>query len=340
MATSEVSGAMNASFAQSCAEHVAALRRQVSDALADLVHGDEPAELYGSVRYVLSASGKRIRPVLLLLAAETWGASLGRTLSAALAVEVFHSFTLVHDDIMDHAATRRGRPTVHVKWDVDTALLCGDYLLGLSYDLLGRIESPQLARITRSLSRTVARLCEGQSLDKGFEARSDVTHEDYFNMIDRKTGALLEASLETGGLIGGASDREILALRAAGTAIGRAYQVQDDLLDLVAGDPRWGKTIGGDLVEGKKTFLLLEALRSARGEERDWFKRIVTEGGLAADLVGEARRRMESLGILETARAAVLSHSAAAIQELRTLPRCRAAGCLEHIVLEMQAREH
>ena len=323
-----------------CAGHVDRLRTLVNEALPTLVPRQEPASLYEPVRYVLAGQGKRLRPVLLLLAAEVFRVEARRALPSALAVEVFHNFTLVHDDIVDHADARRGRPTVHVTWGVDTAILCGDYLMGLAYELLARTETPHLASLMQVFSEMMTRLCEGQSLDKDFETRDTVSVADYLHMIDGKTGALLRAVVELGGIIGGASEAQRATLRAFGEEAGRAFQIQDVLLDLVAEDDRWGKTIGGDLMEGKKTLLLLEALERAQGDEHAWFARITLNNGLPAGEVEEARARMERLGVLEETRAAVLRHTAAAVEHLEALPPGEAVDTIRWLIQRMQARMH
>ncbi len=319
---------------------VAALRDRVDAALAALEMGAEPPELYEPVRYVLAGGGKRLRPVLLLLAAESYGAELARAMPAALAVEVFHNFTLVHDDIMDHAATRRGRATVHERWDEGTAILCGDYLMALAYDLLAQTRTSRFAEMHRAFHRMVVRLCEGQALDEAFETRAELTVADYLDMIDRKTGALLEAVLDLGALVGDAPETDRAVLRAVGRNVGRAFQIQDDLLDLTADHRDWGKVIGGDLMEGKKTYLLLRALERAEGEERAWFRRIVEAGGLPEGEVDEARARMERLGVLDDARAAVLRHSAVSLERLQTLPASPARDTLHWLIDRMRARLH
>jgi geranylgeranyl diphosphate synthase type II len=321
------------------ADHVRFLTETVDHALATLYLPDEPASLYEPVRYVLNGGGKRLRPALLLLAAETFGVPAERAMPAALAVEVFHNFTLVHDDIMDHAEERRGRPTVHLVWDESTAILAGDLLMGMSYDLLAQTSTDRLADLVRVFHRMVVRLCEGQALDEQFEREDDVTVERYLDMIDRKTGALLEATLVIGGLIGGVGEDARLRLAEAGRAFGRAFQIQDDLLDLVADDDGWGKTIGGDLMEGKKTFLLLRALeRAAGGDDHPWFRRIVTDGGLDASEIDEARRRMERLGVLDEARSEVLHHYDIGEQAVQALPAGRGRDGLLSIAGRMAQR--
>jgi geranylgeranyl diphosphate synthase, type II len=320
--------------------HVGLLRERVNSGLAELVPQKTPAALYDSVRYVLAGEGKRFRPVLMLLSGEMFGVEPDRCLPAALAVEVFHNFTLVHDDIMDSAAERRGRPTVHVRWDETTAILCGDYLMALAYELLARVPTPHLAKLVRAFHAMVARLCEGQMLDKEFESRADVSVDDYLDMIDRKTGALLEVSLELGGIVGEADGEELAMLRAIGRDVGRAFQIQDDLLDVTAEDARWGKTIGGDLVEGKKTYLLLRCLEQAKGPDRTWFERIGPHGGLDASEVSQARERMERLGVLEDAREAVSYYSGSAMTRLDRMRDGRAAEALRWLIQRMQVRHH
>jgi geranylgeranyl diphosphate synthase type II len=186
----------------------------------------------------------------------------------------------------------------------------------------------------------VAELCEGQALDKSFETRDSVSLEEYLSMIDRKTGALLRASLQMGGLIGQASDAALADLRTIGIHLGRAFQIQDDLLDLIASDERWGKTVGGDLIEGKKAFLLLSALEKSGGHEREWFQEIIAQRGLAPELVGEARERMERLGVLGHAREAVVHHTEAALRCIDGLPDVPARETLCWLVRRMQERLH
>ena len=318
---------------------LATLGAEVDRALRALDLPAEPEGLYEPVRYVLEGGGKRVRPALVLLVAHALGgdAARARALPAALAVEVFHNFTLVHDDIMDHAPTRRGRPTVHERWDASTAILAGDLMMGLSYDLVARTEGADVATLVRSFATMVARLCEGQSLDLAFERRADVSVEDYLDMIDRKTGALLELALELGGRVAGASAETLGSLQEAGRAVGRAFQIQDDVLDLTAEAPGWGKAIGGDLVEGKKAYLSLRAVERAAGEERAWLARAV-DGGLPPGDVDEARERMRRLGVLDEAADAVARYSADADAALAALPAGPARAALRQLVAGLATR--
>ena len=331
----------NAASEQTCAEHVASLRALINHALPELVADAGPDVLYDPIRYVLDGGGKRIRPILLLLAAEAFDVETKRALPAALAVEVFHNFTLVHDDIMDHADERRGRPTVHLRWDADTAILTGDMLMALSYDLLTQVETPHRSKMLDVYHSMVERLCKGQALDKAFETQDATSVQDYMRMIDCKTGALLEAAFEVGGLIGGANPLQRTALRKVGRRVGRAFQIQDDLLDLTADHDRWGKQVGGDLMEGKKTFLLLRTLERAEGDDHAWFARIVSENGLPADDIPEARERMRRLGIFDEAEDAVQEYTAGARQQIDTLPgHASAIRTMHWLIDQMQARLH
>ncbi len=322
------------------ADRIATHRARVDEALSTLVTDRDPAVLYEPVQYVLEGGGKRVRPTLLLLVAEAYGRTADAALPAALAVEVFHNFTLVHDDIMDEAAERRGRPTVHVKWDVSTAILVGDLMMGLSYELLGEVDDGASDGLYDIYHPMVEKLCSGQALDASFEDRDDVSVEAYLDMIDGKTAALISAAFELGAVIGGAPAPDREALRTAGTLVGRAFQVQDDLLDLTADGDEWGKAVGGDLVVGKKTYLTLRALERADGDEYDWFARLHTEGGLPADDVPEARERMDRLGVFEDAREAVARYSDRARDHLQVLPEGPATTALFGLIDRMEARSH
>ncbi len=321
--------------------HIEELRYAVEKALSSIDIPERPESLYDPVRYVLEGGGKRLRPILVILSAQTFGASTAEAMNAALAVEVFHNFTLVHDDIMDNSDTRRGRDAVHVRWDEPTAILAGDYLMAMSYRLLSRAPASVLADLLAVYDSMVTRLCEGQALDKHFETIQSISRSDYLSMIDSKTGALLQACLEVGGIIGGASLEDRKRLSEAGLHLGRAFQIQDDLLDLVADDARWGKTVGSDLVEGKKTFLLVSALEKASGLDRELFEAIVERKGLHPEQVPQAREIMDRIGILDEARSAVESHTGRALELIHSLSASTSArGELEMIVSRLSARPH
>ncbi|WP_374756486.1 polyprenyl synthetase family protein [Dyadobacter sediminis] len=229
-------------------------------------YGENPAELYDPIKYMMSLGGKRFRPLLTLIAASIYTNEWETAIKPAMAVEVFHNFTLMHDDIMDRAPLRRGEPTVHEKWNANTAILSGDVMLIRAYDLLLDIPKERLRLVLERFNCTAGEVCEGQQLDMNFETRWDVSEEEYLEMIRLKTSVLLGFALELGGIIGRADEKSIKLLYSAGENIGIGFQLKDDLLD-VYGDPsKFGKQVGGDIISNKKTFLLIEALSRAGGD--------------------------------------------------------------------------
>jgi geranylgeranyl diphosphate synthase type II len=251
------------------------LRRSIDARLRSLANVESAKEANEACRYVLRAGGKRIRGVLTLLACEAVGGSVRDARSAAAAIEILHNFTLVHDDVMDNAASRRGKPTVQTRWNVNTAILSGDILLGLAYEQLLTSNSPKLRQMLDVFTDGFLTVSEGQALDLEFERRTNVSLQEYFAMIEKKTGRLISTALELGALAGGSTEDQRATLRRFGHYLGRAFQLQDDLLDVVAKEKEFGKTIGGDIIEGKKTFLLLTALARARGGDRRTLSRVL-----------------------------------------------------------------
>ena len=301
----------------------------VEKRLAGLVKEPVPCSLYEPLKYVLAGGGKRIRPVLLMLACEAVGGNARNAIHAGAAIEILHNFTLVHDDIMDNAGSRRGRKTVHIKWDTNVAILVGDELLALAYRELLQTKSPNIQRIARTFTDGVVEVCEGQAYDKEFETRSGVTVDDYILMIDKKTAKMVSVAAEIGALVGNGSPLEIRALRLYGHHVGLAFQIQDDLLDIMADEAELGKKIGGDLVEGKKTFLLLKAMQSARGRDLELLKELVADKGCPPERIPEYRRIYIDTGVAAAARRRIereISHSK---QELHRLSSTRAKAVLE-----------
>ena len=237
-------------------------------ALAQLSMPEEPELLYTPIIYSMSGGGKRLRPVLLLMTAEAFGGSLEEAMPAALAVEIFHNFTLLHDDIMDNADVRRGKPSVYAKWGGNVALLSGDAMLITAYRSLAKVASERLPRVMSIFSDMALEVCEGQQYDMDFETMSKVSVEEYMQMIERKTSALLSGSAMIGATMAGASEEDIKKIYRFATELGLAFQLQDDVLDSF-GDTALGKKIGGDILEGKKTFLMIQALSRASAEERE-----------------------------------------------------------------------
>ncbi|THH41925.1 polyprenyl synthetase family protein [Neolewinella litorea] len=238
----------------------------------------EPRGLYEPIEYILAIGGKRVRPLLALLAARMFGdgAESPAGLPVALAVEVFHNFTLLHDDVMDDSPLRRGQPTVHEKWDVNTAILSGDLMLIKSYDLLTRLPFPErLPELMKTFNRVATGVCEGQQYDVDFERRNDVTIEEYLKMIELKTAVLLGGALEMGALAAGADRADADHLYAFGRLTGLAFQLHDDLLDTFGDGARTGKLTGNDIIRNKKTFLYIKAVEGLAPAEREemieWF---------------------------------------------------------------------
>lgn len=226
-----------------------------------------PVTLYDPLEEFLANSGKRIRPVLCLMGNELFDEIHQDAYHLAAAVELFHNFTLVHDDIMDKAPLRRGKPTVHAVHGESTALLGGDVMMVVAYDYLNKIESPQLKKVIHLFNKTAKEVCEGQQLDMDFEKRSDVQLEEYIHMIQLKTSVLLAASLQLGSIIGGASEHNQGHLYEFGRNLGIAFQIQDDYLDAFGDPEKFGKQVGGDIQSNKKTFLLIHALETAKGAD-------------------------------------------------------------------------
>lgn len=314
-------------------------RGRIDTALTEIVRHTDPDGLYAPVRHVLGAPGKRFRPLLAMAAGDLFAAQPTASLAVGLTVEIFHTFTLVHDDIMDRSPERRGRATVHEKWDEATAILCGDYLVGLSLEQLLELPPDRLPRAMQTFTTTIRILCEGQVRDMAFEQRSDVALDEYLRMIDQKTGALLQTSLVLGGLAGKASPSDLDVLDSVGFHLGRAFQIQDDLLDLIADPDAWGKPVGGDLVNGKKTFLVLTALARTENAQREWFGNIL-RGGIREEEVPEARQRMEAIGVLDAAREAVIFHSEKARSRIAQLPDGMGRDVLLYLTNRMQERVH
>lgn len=261
-------------------------------------YGEYPVELYEPIRYIMSLGGKRFRPLLTLMAAALYTDNWRKALKPAQAVEVFHNFTLMHDDIMDCAPLRRGKPTVHEKFNANTAILSGDVMLVRAYDFLLEVETGRIKNVLRRFNQTAAEVCEGQQLDMNFETRWDVTEAEYLDMIRLKTSVLLGFALELGGIVAGADTAATALLYEAGVNMGLGFQLKDDLLD-VYGDPvKFGKQVGGDIIANKKTFLLIEALERAKGSSKNKLDHwLAAEDFDKEEKVKEVTAIYDSLGI-------------------------------------------
>jgi len=239
--------------------------------------GNEPDSLYEPIRYIMNIGGKRLRPLLTLLSYSLYKEDAEKIVSYAVGVEAFHNFTLMHDDIMDNATLRRGKATVHEKWNTNTAILSGDVMLVSVYDLFLGLEDSMLKQVLKTFNRCAAQVCEGQQWDMEFETREDVTQDEYIEMTRRKTAVLLGFSLELGAILAGAPQEDQRLLRNFGINAGIGFQLKDDWLDVFADKDKLGKQIGGDIVANKKTFLLLKALELAEGNQKIKLKNCIKE---------------------------------------------------------------
>ena len=244
------------------------LQYLVNKAIADTKYTEQPAELYEPISYLMQLGGKRMRPVLVLIATEMFDGNVFKALDAAIGIELFHNFTLMHDDIMDKAPLRRGKPTVHAKWNESAAILSGDVMFVEAYKLMIKVDDSILREVLAIFSDTASGVCQGQQADMNFEKRDDVSLPEYLEMIRQKTAVLLAGSMQIGALIGGAVPDQANLLYEFGQNLGLAFQLQDDILDVYGNPEKFGKQVGGDILSNKKTFMLIKAKELATGNTR------------------------------------------------------------------------
>ncbi|WP_294457192.1 polyprenyl synthetase family protein [uncultured Bacteroides sp.] len=246
------------------------LLEKIQKYIGEMSYTHEPENLYKPIEYVLGLGGKRIRPVLMLMAYNLYKDDVEKIYQQAAALETYHNFTLLHDDLMDKADMRRNRPTVHKKWDENSAILSGDAMLILSFKMMMEsCPAEYISEVTSTFSKAALEVCDGQQWDMDFEKRLDVTVDEYMNMICLKTSVLLAASLKIGAILSGASAEDANLLYDFGIKMGLAFQLQDDYLDVYADSSVFGKNIGGDICSNKKTFMLITALEKSAGNEKD-----------------------------------------------------------------------
>jgi len=292
----------------------------MDQAIASSIPDKSPHKLYDPLRYILSLGGKRLRPALTLFAADVFGNASKQAVPAALAVELFHNFSLIHDDIMDEAPLRRGRETVHQKWDVNTGILSGDALLILAYRLFEGYP-PELFRDLAALfSKTAMEVCEGQQYDMDFETRNDVTIAEYLTMIRYKTAVLVGAALKMGALVGGASEEDQQRIYDFGESLGVAFQLQDDHLDAFGNPETFGKQVGGDILANKKTYLYLKAVELTSAEQQDELIGHFNGSPLAAEQkVARVKELFELSGARADIKQAIASYTQKANAQLDAL---------------------
>ncbi|QQS38172.1 MAG: polyprenyl synthetase family protein [Ignavibacteriales bacterium] len=294
-------------------------RNKINSLLKKCLAGKKPDSLYSPGSYILDGGGKRLRPILVLFSAKAVGGRSSKVYNASLAVELLHNFTLVHDDIMDNADKRRGRLTLHKKYDTNTAILVGDSLLSIAYELLLKDCNGKTKEVMSAFTTGLIEICEGQSMDKDFETLQSVSLNDYLVMITKKTAAMAEMCCTIGGLLGGGSDKEVAALASYGKNIGIAFQIQDDLLDILGDEKALGKKIGGDLIEGKKTYLFLKALEKSKGKDRTKLQNVIRNKGISGLEVLEYKNLYEKLGITVDAKKDIKKYTTKALSKLKFL---------------------
>ena len=316
----------------------------INKELAQLDWNKEPKGLYEPIAYTLASGGKRLRPTLAIIAAETvinGGLinSIDDVLPAALALEVFHNFTLMHDDVMDRAVVRRGQETVHVKWNDNTAILSGDQMLIEAYKLLAKVPAPKLPQVLNWFNEMATGVCEGQQLDVDFEHMSQVSIDDYMKMIELKTSVLIAHAMRIGGYLAGATAVQQEALYQYGLHIGLAFQIQDDILD-VYGDPKtFGKAIGGDICANKKTALLITALETADPESKAELLQWMMGTEEKEQKIAAVTEIYNRLGVREACEVIMEQQTALALAQLDKLPQNDSAESLRELAERLANRK-
>lgn len=302
--------------------HLDARRRLIDRELRRLVGDGRPAIVYAPLKHALSSGGKRLRALLVLLACGSVGGDEAGALPAAVALECLHNFTLIHDDVMDRSTVRRGRPTIHAKWNEAVAILAGDHLMSLGYQaLLGGgagSDTNVAARMASVYTQAYRDVCEGQGYDLEFESRRAVTMREYRKMIGLKTARVIAAAAEIGGLAGGGTPGQVKALRAYGERIGLAFQIRDDVLDVTGSEETFGKKIGGDIARGKKTYLLVKARESARGADALLLRTVAS--GRAGGRVAGVRAVYERTGAVDAAQREIAKLTRGAKSSIASFP--------------------
>ena len=296
------------------------IQEKIEREIGQLEFDCPPKSLYEPITYILSLGGKRIRPALVLMAYNLYREDVEKAIRPAIGLEVFHNFTLLHDDLMDQADKRRNKPTVHKVWSANTAILSGDAMLIAAYQLIGETAPEHLKEVLDLFTRTALEICGGQQYDMEFESRMDVSEEEYLDMIRLKTAVLLACSLKTGAILGGASREDAENLYRFGINIGLAFQLQDDLLDVYGDTKTFGKNIGGDILCNKKTFLLINALRRAEGEQKAQLEHWIARKDFdAAEKIAVVTNIYNVLGLKELSEAKMQTYYAEGMKNLAAL---------------------
>jgi len=312
--------------------------KKIEKTFSTIYMSEKPSMLYEPINYILRGGGKRIRPFLVLVSAKAVGSDFKKVYNAALAVEILHNFTLVHDDIMDNSATRRGRPTLHIRNNVDTAILAGDIMAALAYESILKDCCADAKKVLSIFTNAIIEICEGQGYDKEFETQKVVSIKKYKTMIYKKTAALLEMCCLIGASLGKGTTKEIKALGNYGKYLGMAFQIQDDLLDITADEKELGKPVGGDLAEGKKTYLFLKALEKASGKEKNMLLKVIKNKGIERKEIKDYKALYEKLGVLEDAKKEIKYYTSKAVASLGVLKSKNEIELLKWLALTLLQR--
>lgn len=312
----------------------------INHEIAKLNWEREPKGLYAPIAYTMAAGGKRVRPQLAMIACGIFGGNEQEVAPAAMALEVFHNFTLLHDDVMDKAEVRRGRPTVHIQWNENTAILSGDQMMIEAYKLLAEVPADKLHKVLRLFNKMATEICEGQQYDVDFESQEHVTIEEYLKMIRLKTSVLLATALQIGSYLAGANEAQQEALYQFGINVGLAFQIQDDILD-VWGDPKtFGKAVGGDISCNKKTYVYLTAQQLADAELAEelhqWYGSVLDDN---TDKIAAVKGLFEQLNVRAACEAVVEDYTQKALLILDTLPQNAATEQLRQLANKLNTRK-
>ena len=317
------------------------LQHRISEAFGDTRFIHQPTHLYEPIAYTLDQGGKRLRPVLVLLSCELFGGNIEEAVYPAMGLEIFHNFTLLHDDIMDHAPLRRGKETVHQKWDVNTAILSGDTMFVIAYEFVAKTNPRLLPQVLDLFNDTARKVCEGQQYDMNFETQTEVSIDDYMMMIRLKTAVLIACSLKLGAIIAGADPAAADKIYAAGIELGLAFQLQDDFLDAFGDVVKFGKTIGGDITTNKKTYLFLKAFELAQEQtQQDLSDLFFGTGNDPDKKISGIIEIYKLLHIDEITRREIEKHHSKALEILTSFNFSKtSAGELHTLMDEMLCRE-
>ena len=295
-------------------------QEKMSNHFSQIVVNKEPKNLYEPIQYILLLGGKRMRPILTLMTCEVFNVDCEKAIPAATAVEVFHNFSLIHDDIMDDAPLRRGNQTVHEKWDLNTGILSGDAMLILAYQFFENYEPVIFQKLAKLFSKTALEVCEGQQYDVDFETREDVTIPEYLKMIEYKTAVLVGAAMKMGAIVAETSDENANLIYDFGLNLGIAFQLQDDYLDAFGNPETFGKQVGGDIIENKKTYLYLKAIEFSKAEEKQQLLHLYSiQPSENSDKIQSVKAIFNSSGASEATKKAIQDYTFNAFETLEKM---------------------